>query len=308
MEIRRPEPCTLKGQRYAAEVRSDRYLSIEPDENGFRLAWVKEEKETVRTIGDEILSDWLEDPVLYGAYEGETLVGFAEGFTEKWNGRFRITNICVFDENKRHCGIGQALLDAIMAEAEKSGVRMAVLETQSFNEKAISFYRKNGFEIIGFDRYAYGNDGPETHNMRIEMGKKLQNGRGKINITSGQMLNELLSQRYPGERFIPFNEAMIKGTYTAEPFSGAFIRERALCHGVTEEEYRDTMKDILTYLEDVNAAEHIVTWFGGEDFCLANKRVLFMTLKNKGFAGHLTCNTVDETTGKILNTELMEQL
>ena len=50
---------------------------------------------------------------------------------------------------------------------------MAVLETQSYNAKAISFYQKNGFEIIGFDRYAYSNHGPEEHNMRIEMGKML---------------------------------------------------------------------------------------------------------------------------------------
>ena len=32
--------------------------------------------------------------------------------------------------------------------------RMAVLETQTFNYKAISFYKKNGFEINRFDRYA----------------------------------------------------------------------------------------------------------------------------------------------------------
>ena len=50
---------------------------------------------------------------------------------------------------------------------------MVVLETQSYNYSAISFYKKNGFEIIGFDRYAYSNCGPEEHNMRIEMGKVL---------------------------------------------------------------------------------------------------------------------------------------
>ena len=65
------------------------------------------------------------------------------------------------------------LLEKIMEDAVNSGARMAVLETQSFNSKAISFYQKNGFEIIGFDRYAYSNKGPEEHNMRIEMGRKL---------------------------------------------------------------------------------------------------------------------------------------
>lgn len=50
---------------------------------------------------------------------------------------------------------------------------MAALETQSFNYKAISFYKKNGFQVIGFDRYAYSNYDPEKYNMRIEMGKML---------------------------------------------------------------------------------------------------------------------------------------
>ena len=61
-----------------------------------------------------------------------------------------------------------------MEDAVNSGARMAVLETQSFNFNAISFYQKNGFEMIGFDRYAYSNQGPEEHNMRIEMGRKLE--------------------------------------------------------------------------------------------------------------------------------------
>ena len=75
-------------------------------------------------------------------------------------------------------GIGTMLLKKIMETAVDSSARMAVLETQSFNYKAISFYQKNGFEIIGFDRYAYSNKGPEEHNMRIEMGIKLDQQPG----------------------------------------------------------------------------------------------------------------------------------
>jgi len=65
-------------------------------------------------------------------------------------------------------------MEIIMDEAVRSGARMVVLETQTFNYNAISFYKKNGFQIIGFDRYAYSNNGPKEHNMRIEMGRKLQ--------------------------------------------------------------------------------------------------------------------------------------
>ena len=33
-------------------------------------------------------------------------------------------------------------------------------------------YRRNGYQIIGFDLYAYSNADPERREVRIEMGKK----------------------------------------------------------------------------------------------------------------------------------------
>ena len=38
---------------------------------------------------------------------------------------------------------------------------------------AIAFYRRYGFEIIGFDLYAYSNTDPEKNEVRVEMGRKL---------------------------------------------------------------------------------------------------------------------------------------
>lgn len=61
--------------------------------------------------------------------------------------------------------------NAISDAAKASGARMSVLETQSCNKNAIAFYRKNGFEIIGFDVYSYQNADLERHEIRIEMGK-----------------------------------------------------------------------------------------------------------------------------------------
>lgn len=163
----------FSGQKYHATIRSNKYLSIEPQNGAFTMEWMPSEEEIVMPLEDEMLSEWLENPVAYGAYEDDKLVGFVEGFLEEWNNRFRITNICVFEEKPRKSGIGTRLLQAIMNDAVTSGARMAVLETQSFNFKAISFYEKNGFEIIGFDRFAYSNNGPEERNMLIYMGKAL---------------------------------------------------------------------------------------------------------------------------------------
>lgn len=64
-------------------------------------------------------------------------------------------------------------MDKILKEAEVSKARMVVLETQTCNESAIAFYRRYGFELIGFDPYSYSNTDPEKHEVRIEMGKKL---------------------------------------------------------------------------------------------------------------------------------------
>ena len=174
MIIRELDYEEYSGKKYQAEILSDRYLSIEPEGEGFDIRWVMSDEPLRMSINDTVLSDWLDHPTAYGAFEGDRLVGFVEGFLEKWNNRYRIANICVFDHADRRRGVGKRLMETILEEAVKSGARMAVLETQNFNFKAIAFYKKNGFQIIGFDRYAYSNRGPEEHNIRIEMGRKLK--------------------------------------------------------------------------------------------------------------------------------------
>ncbi len=173
MFIKQLDYNEYKGKKYKSEVYSDLYLSIEPEGDGFDMKWVNSDEPLLKILEDEMLSEWLDKPVAYGCFDDGKLTGFAEGFLEKWNNRYRVSNICVFEPDKRGKGVGTQLLGKLLDDASASGARMVVLETQSYNSKAISFYRKNGFEIIGFDRYAYSNNGPEEHNMRIEMGKKL---------------------------------------------------------------------------------------------------------------------------------------
>lgn len=77
---------------------------------------------------------------------------------------FRYT---AFEEEKEF-----ELSDEILA-GWAAGARMIFLETQTCNENAISFYKKEGFSVIGFDQYAYANEADETHEMLVWMGKKL---------------------------------------------------------------------------------------------------------------------------------------
>ena len=55
----------------------------------------------VKSFDDEFFGEWLEEPVAFGAFEGERLLGYVEGAPEGWNNRYRISNICIFEENAR---------------------------------------------------------------------------------------------------------------------------------------------------------------------------------------------------------------
>ena len=173
MEIRRLAPKIYAGKRFTARYQTNGYYEITAAEGGFRIAYTPFEASAARSFDDVMFDEWLEAPVAFGAFERDVLLGFAEGSIESWNNLFRISNLCIFDEAARGRGLGSALMARITETSHSSGARMLVLETQSCNEAAIAFYRKNGFSIIGFDLYTYSNADPERHEVRIEMGKKL---------------------------------------------------------------------------------------------------------------------------------------
>ena len=173
MEIKQLEREVYAGKQFTARYHTKGYYDIVPWEYGFRMEYRHFDETTERSFDDEMFGEWLEDPVAFGAFENGALIGFVEGSMENWNNRFRISNICVFEDAARGSGVGTRLMAAIQQEAATRRARMIILETQTCNENAISFYKKNGFDIIGFDLYSYSNTDPERHEVRIEMGKKL---------------------------------------------------------------------------------------------------------------------------------------
>jgi len=68
----------------------------------------------------------------------------------------RVWEFLVKDEF-RIMGIGTLLMGFALKVAKEKGARMLVLETQSCNVVAITFYLKQGFVLIGFDSAAYSN-------------------------------------------------------------------------------------------------------------------------------------------------------
>ena len=89
MEIRRLDPKTYAGKRFTARYQTNGYYEITAAEGGFRIAYTP-----------------FEAPVAFGAFEQERLLGFAEGSIESWNNRFRISNLCIFDEAARGRALG----------------------------------------------------------------------------------------------------------------------------------------------------------------------------------------------------------
>lgn len=149
------------------------YYDIVKNNNGFGIKYCKFATPKQMSFDEHFFNDWLDNPIAYGVFEANKLLGFVEGALEKWNNRYRISNICVFEEMQRNKGIGSLLMDTIVSVAVECNARMVVLETQSCNTKAIAFYKKHGFEMIGFDLYSYTNTDPQRHEVRIEMGKFL---------------------------------------------------------------------------------------------------------------------------------------
>ncbi len=173
MEIRQLERCDYFGKKFIVRYETRGYYDVCATEHGFLLKYACFEKPIEKSFDDEFFGEWLENPVAFGAFENGEIIGYVEGSEESWNNRFRISNVVVFHNENRKRGVGTLLMNAIGKKAEESNARMIVLETQSCNETAIAFYKSQGFEIIGFDLYAYSNDDPSRHEVRIEMGKKI---------------------------------------------------------------------------------------------------------------------------------------
>ena len=125
-----------------------------------------------KTFEDRLFEDPVEEPRVFAALVNNKQVGWIELGFHKWNNRMRVWEFLVEEEFRRR-GIGTLLMKHATKIAKEKGARMLVLETQTCNVPAISFYLKFGFELIGFDATAYSNEGIEKKEVRLELGFRL---------------------------------------------------------------------------------------------------------------------------------------
>jgi len=172
-ELTKSDPSLPKlSYRY---VTSDYFdLSIARTESSWKVELTQKplEQPVEKGFVGTLFEGHIEEPRVFAAVIGNKQVGWVELGYEKWNNRMRVWEFLVKEEYRRQ-GIGTLLMGHAARVAKDRGARMLVLETQSCNVAAISFYLKYGFSLIGFDSAAYSNADVEKKEVRLEMGLEL---------------------------------------------------------------------------------------------------------------------------------------
>lgn len=163
---------TYEGVAFPFEYESDYYYDVvrETMPDGFCVSFVRKpfEARFVMQAEDALFEQDADDSSAWGIMDGGTPIALLEISPVRWNGTLRILNIRVSRAHRRH-GLGKLLMDHAKAVAVRDGHRAIVLETQSCNDPAISFYLAQGFALSGFDAYAYTNDDVARREVRLEM-------------------------------------------------------------------------------------------------------------------------------------------
>lgn len=117
----------------------------------FRIPWSRQ------SIMDEFLNN--ETAVYFCALAGGKAVGYAGMWQVLDEGH--ITNIAVHPEF-RQCGLGSALMEALLAEAERRGIKALTLEVRKSNFSAQALYRKYGFSDGGMRKKYYADNNEDA--------------------------------------------------------------------------------------------------------------------------------------------------
>lgn len=117
-------------------------------------------------------------------------------------------------------------------------------------------------------------------------------------LTSGDMTRDLLQEKEPGLAFLPFREAMIRGSRPHTPFSPDFIASRARTHGVTQEQYTAHMQDFLSLLGALTAESTLHLYFGLEPFCAHNLLCVLAALECRAAGCAVLLHPINEQTGE----------
>ena len=103
-----------------------------------------------------------EDILFLVAYEGEKLLGYVGVYCAADEGE--ITNVAVAQPARR-CGVGRALIEALIRMLADRSVFRIVLEVRTSNEPAIRLYEQEGFVVVGKRKNFYEKPAEDAYVM-----------------------------------------------------------------------------------------------------------------------------------------------
>lgn len=164
--------------RYTTEEYFD--VGIDRMEDGFNIVLRKRRFDSPvshypeeHDFPDKLYQEHWEKAFAWGIVEEaagkQELLACIETCPEEWSNRLMVTELWVHEKLRRQ-GVAHALMAIAKEQAVLEHRRAIILETQSCNVGAISFYLKEGFELIGLDSCCYSNKDLEKKEVRLDMG------------------------------------------------------------------------------------------------------------------------------------------
>lgn len=105
----------------------------------------------------------------WGVIKDGKLAACIETCPEEWSNRLMVTELWVHEDYRRQ-GIAHALMALAKEQVRRERRRALILETQSCNVGAVSFYLQEGFTLIGLDTCCYQNHDLERKEVRLNLG------------------------------------------------------------------------------------------------------------------------------------------
>ena len=113
-----------------------------------------EEQFLGESLGEEMILNELDNPnvCFLSAKDNEKVIGYIGAYT--FDDSMEILNFVV-DEAYQRQGVGSLLFNTLLNMYDKT--KSIVLEVRYNNEKGISFYKKNNFNVISMRKHYYIN-------------------------------------------------------------------------------------------------------------------------------------------------------
>jgi|GEM_PF-467488 hypothetical protein len=127
----------------------------------------------------------------------------------------------------------------------------------------------------------------------IEQPFRFEGELHEIWITSGEILNRVLSKHNPGP-FVPFNEAMISGEISYPLFTDEFAEKRAENFYIDVASYADNLRQYLLFAQEPDEYERVTLVFGEDAFCQINVLAVLACLEQRGYSGEVWLQLIDE--------------